>query len=572
MLKQGRLMVPPNQRSYAWRERHVDILLKDLWSSISGARPDDYFLGTIVLVQSPGNILTIVDGQQRLATVSIIFARIRDYFSFLKREGSAKSVQETFIGHIDPRSEQVTPRLHLNDDDNNFFWNVILLPHRPVDKPMDHGGNPLRQSHRRMLRASEKARTYIGDLLKPLRTEDQIDTLLRWYDFLDAHAHVLSASVADEEAAYRLFETLNDRGLRASQADILKNFFFSKAGSRLSEAKAMWARIASTIELPPDDRDDDDDSDNEEGPTRGDPLLTYVRHSWIVAHGHTKVKDLAKEIREEITNDTRALQHLSDWSDSVDDYMALSSSKHPKWSKYKNSTRQNVETIFEHLRVTQIKPLLFAVAKKFDPTEADKAFKLFVSWSVRFLIVGGRGGLLDTQYAQRAFEVGTSKFTKARELRDAMKDVVPLDSEFEQAFASARVSKSWLARYYLRSLEKTFKELPHPEYVANEDVRDINLEHVMPLEAEQWGVDRDTARSAQRYLGNMVLLREPDNRDLGNKGWNDKKSVLGLSGYELTKMVARHDTWGLTEIRDRQAQLAKLAVRTWTLNFNEQFN
>lgn len=570
MLKQGHLIVPPNQRSYAWRERHVEVLLKDLWSAMSGVKQADYFLGTIVLIQSSGNALTIVDGQQRLATVSIIFARIRDYFSLLKREGSARSVQETFIGHIDPRSEQVAPRLHLNDDDNDFFWNVILLPPRPADKPLELIGIPNRSSHRRMLRASEKARTYIGDILKPLNIEDRINILLRWYDFLDSNAHVLSATVADEEAAYRLFETLNDRGLRASQADILKNFFFSKSGLRLSEAKTMWARMVSAIEVPVDDRDEDD-SDNEEGPTRGDPLLTYVRHSWITTHGHTRVKDLSMEIRKEVTIDTRAIQYLSEWSVSVEDYIALSSSKHPKWTKYKTSTRQNVETIAEHLRVTQIKPLLFAVAMKFEPDEADKAFKLFVSWSVRFLIVGGRGGLLDTQYAQRAFEVGTSKITKARELRDAMKAVVPADQEFEAAFAGARVSKSWLARYYLRSLEKTCKQLPHPEYVANEDVKDINLEHVMPLEAtDNWDVDPDTAQSAQKYLGNMVLLREPDNRDLGNKGWDEKKLVLGRSGYELTKMVGKcAHPWDLPDIRDRQTQLAKLAVKTWTLTFDD---
>jgi hypothetical protein len=306
MLKQGHLKVPPNQRSYAWRERHVDFLLKDLWAAMSGAKPSDYFLGTIVLVQTPGNILTIVDGQQRLATVAILFARIRDYFYSLKRDGSAQSVQTTFIGLIDPRSEQTVPRLHLNDDDNDFFWNEILLPQRPVDKPLEHKTNSLRQSHARMLRASEKARTYIGDLLKPLDPDSRINVLLRWYEFLDSNAHVLSATVADEEAAYRLFETLNDRGLRASQADILKNFFFSKSGDRLGESKLMWARMASTIETPADERDDDD-SDNEEGPTRGDPLLTYVRHSWILNHGHTKVKDLAKEIREEVTNDTRAI-------------------------------------------------------------------------------------------------------------------------------------------------------------------------------------------------------------------------------------------------------------------------
>jgi len=55
-----------------------------------------------------------------------------------------------------------------------------------------------------------------------------------------------------------------------------------------------------------------------------------------------------------------------------------------------------------HLRVQQIRPLMFAVSRHFSNTEADKAFRLFVSWSVRFLIYGGRGGMLDTQYSLRA--------------------------------------------------------------------------------------------------------------------------------------------------------------------------
>ena len=82
---------------------------------------------------------------------------------------------------------------------------------------------------------------------------------------------------------------------------------------------------------------------------------------------------------------------------------------------------------------------MFAVARSFDPIETDKAFRLFVSWSVRFLIYGGRGGMLDTQYSLRAQDVGTNRITTARELRDAMKEYVPVDAEFEEAFATARV-------------------------------------------------------------------------------------------------------------------------------------
>ncbi len=83
--------------------------------------------------------------------------------------------------------------------------------------------------------------------------------------------------------------------------------------------------------------------------------------------------------------------------------------------------------------------------------------------------------MLDTQYSLRAKEVGLKQITKARELRDAMKDYVPSDTEFEQAFAVARVSRPRLARYYIRALEKAKKMQPDPEWVSNEDVTDAGL-------------------------------------------------------------------------------------------------
>jgi hypothetical protein len=247
-------------------------------------------------------------------------------------------------------------------------------------------------------------------------------------------------------------------------------------------------------------------------------------------------------------------------------YAALWSSRHPKWANYKPTTKNHVETIADHLQVDQIRPLLFAVARHFTIDEADKAFRLFVSWSVRFLIFGGRGGMLDTQYSLRAMEVGKKQIKKAAELKEAMKKYVPTDAEFEEAFASARVSRPHLARYYLRALEKTAKGISQPEYVANEDVNDINLEHILPLNPDaSWSIDQETAQVARKLLGNMVLLKSNQNRDVGNSDFGKKQAVLGRSGYDLTKEVANNTKWGLTEIRSRQAKLAKLAVKTWPI-------
>jgi hypothetical protein len=105
--------------------------------------------------------------------------------------------------------------------------------------------------------------------------------------------------------------------------------------------------------------------------------------------------------------------------------------------------------------------------------------------------------------------------------------------------------------------------------VANESVADINLEHVMPLQAgEDWDVDDDMAETSQNMLGNMLLLKSNQNRDLGNLPFAEKSAVYAKSGYDLTKQVAGYQQWTLEEIRDRQAKLAKLAVKTWTLDFS----
>ena len=211
---------------------------------------------------------------------------------------------------------------------------------------------------------------------------------------------------------------------------------------------------------------------------------------------------------------------------------------------------------------------MFAVALEFDPVEAEKAFRLFVSWSVRFLIYGGRGGMLDEQYSRRAQEVGTGRITKARELRDAMERYVPSDAEFEAAFATARVSRAHLARYYLRSIDKLTKDDPQPEFLANEDAEQITLDHVLPqTPSNEWNVNEDEAEVVQKMLGNLVLLRANQNRNLGNASFSKRKAVYSESGYFVTRMVADYDHWGAKEIRERQERLAELAVQTWPTSF-----
>ena len=553
LLNKGRLAVPPNQRSYSWPKEMVLDLLRDLNEAISND-DQNYFLGTVVLVRSGSGDPEIADGQQKLATITILLARIRDLLRSLGKERSAGQIDSDFIRKFDDDTEALMPRLKLNSEDSTFFISNILASSEDPDYlPIKTD----RRSNKRLAEASETISAYLDDMLKPDQPTIRPAHLLKWKKFIDESAFVIVATAQDEVGAYRIFETLNDRGLRASQADILKNYLFSKAGNRLHEAQTMWAQIAA-VELLLGDEDE------------GSGLLTYLRHYWITTHGPTKNSELAASIKKEITGQTKAILFLSNASAAVQDYVALASSKHSKWATYSASVRRNVDTIAEHLQVRQIKPLLFAVAMHFSPVEADKAFRLFVSWSVRFLICGGRGGMLDEQYARRAEDVGLKRITKARDLREAMKKYVPSDAEFEDAFSGARVSRPRLYRYYLRAIEKTITYDPQPEYVASEDVQDITLEHILPIKpGDEWAIESEMAEASQHMLGNMALIKADQNRDLGNRLFEDKKAVYAKSGYVSTQEIATYPQWTLAEIKDRQAKMAKLAIKTWILNFDD---
>jgi hypothetical protein len=534
-----------------WGERQVENLLFDFNQAIQ-ADEDDYFLGTIVLVQKGKGPPSIVDGQQRIATTSILLARIRDMQLELHRTARADAIERTYLRDVDIDTEERVPRLQLNVEDHQFFVEHILTTRE--ERLVRSHGKVARASNRRLMKASEIIEKFLADILKGTKPDVKSDLLNRWVSFIKDSASVVIVTAPDEVGAFRMFETLNDRGLKAGAADILKNYFFSKAGTRLNEAQIYWGSITNSIESLSEDEDE--------------RLVTFLRHFWVIRNGPTKERELAKAIRTEITGETKTLTFLSSASAAVEAYVALWSSKHPFWARHRTSTRHSIDTIANHLRVEQIRPLMFAVALEFDPVEAEKAFRLFVSWSVRFLIYGGRGGMLDEQYSRRAQEVGTGRITKARELRDAMERYVPSDTEFGAAFATARVSRAHLARYYLRSIDKLTKDDPQPEFLANEDAEQITLDHVLPLTpSDDWNVNEDEAESVQKMLGNLVLLRANQNRNLGNASFPKRKAVYSESGYYVTRMVADYERWGAKEIRDRQERLAELAVQTWPTSF-----
>jgi hypothetical protein len=547
LLARGRLVVPLNQREYAWEDDQVNDLIHDFAGAMK-SKSGIHFLGSILLTTAnDSDHPEITDGQQRLATVTMLLAAFRDYLIGMDKKDDAISIERDFLFKWDRGQGENVPRLRLNALDLTFFETTILAREKPTKKKE----KKLPDSHRKIERAASIIHDYIVDRLSPEKDALKTKIINEWIKFIDQNALVVAITVSSDLDAYAMFETLNDRGLETSQADLLKNHLFSQVGDRMKEAQQKWSSMIGKLE----------------SAGRRSLPVTFIRHLLITTYGHTKQRDVLKTVKEEVTKSSEAIKFLDGMDESADDYVAMLNPSHPKWNAY-GSTRDHLLVIHEDLEVKQIWPVLFAVARHFSVPEAKKAFRYLVNLSVRFLIVGGRGGLLDTNYAAAAQNIGTGKTKTAVQLADVLTNIAPKDETFEVEFANARVSEANLARYYLRAMENFKEELPSPEVMPITDRSRLTLEHVLPENpGGNWpNFTEDDAKAYYRRIGNFVLMMADHNHSLGNCKFADKKPVFLKSGLALTKMVGREKKWTQAEIDGRQKELAKLAVKTWPLD------
>ena len=547
-LARWQLAVPVNQRPYAWDDDAVEMLLQDLTKAFSNAKPI-YFLGTIVLTEAPQGLKEVADGQQRLATISILIGAIRDYLIELGDPKGATLYQSEYLIKYDPPSGTQRARLRLNNQDNQFFFNTILLP--PEERATESAAKHV--SNLRLQNAAKLARQHVINVTSALAPKDRANRLYQWVEYLKDSALVIAITVPQNvSSSFRMFETLNARGVRASQVDVLKNLLLDLAGDAKEQAHSHWMSMLSVIE----------------GHGGDGLMLDFIRHLWISQHGPTTEAELGEKLEDKIRAQHPALDFLALLDSAAPDYVALLSPlQSPKWADFPSHTRNTLNVISNDLGGKQIRPLMLAVTRHFTTEEATKAFRSFLSWSVRFLIVGGAGGgKLERYYGLAALAVTRGEVKNNAALIATMKDVLPTDTQFEDEFARAPVKRSNLARYYLRAIAAYRGHDSLPQLLINEDPDAVNLEHVLPVTpSKDWNIDAETAAAYYKRIGNMVLLRSKDNVDIGNKAFDAKKAVLGESPISITNEVAAYARWGPAEIKARQVDLAKDAPKVWPL-------
>lgn len=538
------LAVPRYQRAYAWDEKHVRQLLEDIADAYNGNRLE-YFLGTIV-TGLRDDTSEVIDGQQRLATASILIASIRDFFLANGDVNRADDIERDFLLTRDRRTQETRPKLKLSDEDHEFYVRRIL---KRADDPLRVSATPSRYSHERIVGASTTTAAFVRGFANVSGTA--ADRLLGWLDYLEKKTKVIWVEVPDHANAFVVFETLNDRGVGLSAADLLKNYLFSLAGDRLPEIQERWVKMLGTLDVLADD----------------DAAVSFMKHYWASVYGPVRARELFEKIKSKVNSKQGALDLATALAENAKLYVAILHATAEFWKSYGDTARGHVQTL-NHLRMEQIRPLLLAILTSFSGDEVKASLRLMVSWSARFLIVGGLGGgTMESHYSDVAQKVRAAKFTTAKDLSKALANVVPADATFESSFAAARVSQHWLARYYLRALEVVKRGGPEPELVPNDNSEQLTLEHVLPENPSgNWtNVPDEVASAYYRRLGNMTLLPKRPNNDLQSKSFDEKKEVYKDSALEITKPILDQDKWDQATIEDRQKWLAAIAVKAWPI-------
>ncbi|MCC7463953.1 MAG: DUF262 domain-containing protein [Gammaproteobacteria bacterium] len=543
--------IPRFQRDYSWTTEEWE----DLWADVLGTLKVDgesaHYMGYLVLQSADDKTFDVIDGQQRLTTLSIIVLAVlkniqrqidagRDADSNKRR---MEQIRQTYVGYLDPVTLIARPKLTLNRNNNAYYQtHMVPLGHLPV--------RGFRASEHSLRKAFDWFDREISNWLKQ-STGDEGKRLAKLVEDVSDRLFFTVITVTDELNAYKVFETLNARGVRLSATDLLKNYLFSvldQGGESDHELRSLEDRWEGIV-----------------GRLQSENFPDFLRAHWNSRRPFARQADLFKTIRARVSSREAVFQLLRDMEEDLDTYLALSSPELSEWSLDDKAFASTLKTF----KVRQPYPLLLAAKRNFDAPDFTGLLRASVTISLRFNVICG----YSTAEQERTYNSVAEKIAK-RDLvglgpsLTAMKSIYPDDPAFIGAFGEKVIRttdsrNNRVVRFILCALEKQLSGNDH-SFVSDA----FNVEHVLPQNPGQgWEIFSDEEADALAYrLGNMTLLQAGSNKDLGNSAYPAKRIVYASSGFEITKRLAEdHAEWTPDRIASRQRWMATQASSIWRI-------
>lgn len=543
--------IPRFQRDYSWSNEEWEDLWLDLLGTLKAEGETAHYMGYLVLQSSDDRTFEVIDGQQRLTTISIIVLAVLKNIQRLVDAGNEADankrridqIRQTYVGYLDPVTLVALPKLRLNRNNNHYFQ-TYLVPLGPLPQ------RGFRASEHLLRKAFQWFDKQVAVYLKSDTGQEGM-RLAKLIEDISDHLFFTVITVSDELNAYKVFETLNSRGVRLSATDLLKNYLFSvldRGGDTDHEMRNLedrWEKMVDRLQ-----------SEN---------FPDFLRVHWNSRRGFSRQADLFKTIRAEVATREAVFQLLREMEEDLDAYLALSSPEPSEWSQ----EDKYFASVLKIFRVRQPFPLLLAAKRMFDASDFTGMLRATVMISMRFNVIGSNSTAeQERKYNDVAERVTKRDLSTLGSVLQALSSIYPNDTTFRRAFADKTIRttdsrNNRVVRFILCALEK---HLSGQDYSFTSDA--FNIEHVLPQNApDGWGGFGNDDRDALVYrLGNMTLLREGVNRDLGTMEYDQKRQVYQQSGFAMTQKLANDNaTWTPEQIAAHQNWMSNQATALWRI-------
>jgi hypothetical protein len=532
LTNQIRYEIPAYQRPYSWEKGNVEQLLDDVWEAYEG-NDEEYFIGSLITIErEKGRLYDVVDGQQRLTTLNLIFARLRDAVD----EPAKSELGRRVLPRNALTGEEETPRLTLRQRDQSFFRKFVLSGEKIPDA--------IRKD---IIKDQDAPKQRIAENLEAIDdfiAQHEQKTLKLFANYLLSRVYVVFVTTASLQSAYRLFNVLNARGMALSNADLIKNMLFAGLGgdaARSSELDEAWLELEEQI-----------------GIERLDQFLAHHRSSIVATKAR---KTLHEEFAPLIEASATPFAFLDELNTSARNYLRILRNDFGT-----PAARRAVRSLRRVAFEEWIPPLLaFLNAPVEGVTE-----ETFVDLLERITYQNWIRRLAFTARLTAYFQLITA--IRARKTGDDIRAIFRTnsnDDEFRTLLDGEVYGRPFAQAVLLR-----LEEADQDESVTKDFGGKITIEHVLPqaLKDPYWRerFSDDDHRLWLHRLGNLALLAGIKNYKAKFYSFDRKKEIFAKKNdkvsFDTTKPILAADHWTKDQLVTRQTDLVERARRIWSLN------
>ena len=546
--------IPRFQRPYSWDQTN----LEEFWNDTVIDNQSGYFIGNFVAYED-GDALGVVDGQQRLTTITLLLCALRDA---MKEEGFSDLADGIHL--VIERRNIKNEKFYVLQPESSypFFQEYVqkfgkkrkFSAVRPEERLLKSAYEFLRDNINAIILKiknssnlpPQKLKAKIGEELSAIR--DKVLGLKLIFTSLD-----------NDDDAYVIFETLNTRGKDLTLSDLVKSHLsrlLKPSNKGVDRAKDKWVEIAETFEESQADLS----------------VSTFIHHFWLSRYDYITEKKLYKALRKQIKKDN-AESFLDDLVLESGIYRQIHEPTYKKWRKEDFEIRDSLAAM-NVFRIKQQLPIVLAVMRHHtDGTIKHKQVRDLLTAIENFhfiftAIASQRSsGGISFMYASAAKNLheADSPAKKAkvlRGLRQKLKSKLPSYGEFEARFLELRYSSKFtkqknLVRYILGRLCEYHSTGLKPDH-ERMTVEHIAAEH--PSQSSTLSVEHVAS------IGNLLFVDQELNEKLENKSFAEKKKILLKANVGVDEHIAKATSWGQSEIEARAKFLSSVSFNDiWKL-------